>query len=117
MAAVTATSMGGTGQRTLTFTTLTGTADTFTYNASRNPVLVIFNDTGSPVSPVIDGAGAPSALPVKGYGTVDLTSGYAVGSIADGAHKTIPLNSIDQFLKGAIAITSGTGLEVALMEF
>ena len=117
MATVAATSMGGTGQRTLTFTTLTGTADTFTYNAAKNPVLVIFNDTGGALSPIIDGADAPAALPVKGYGAVDLTAGYAVGSIADGVTKVIPLASIDQFLKGAIAITGGTGLEVALMEF
>lgn len=117
MATVVATSMGGTGQRTLTFTTLTGTADVFTYNASRNPVLVIRNETGSPVSPVIDGAGASAAFPVAGVGSIDLTAGYTVGSIADGVTKAIPLASIAQYLKGVISITSGTGLEVALMEF
>lgn len=117
MATVTATSMGGSGQRTLTFTTLTGTADTFTYTASKNPVLVIKNDTGGAISPVIDGAGSSAALPVKGVGSVDLTSGYAVGSIAAGVEKVIPLQSIENYLVGAIAINSGTGLKVALMEF
>jgi hypothetical protein len=117
MATVTATSMGGTGQRTLTYVTLTGTADTFTYNASRAPVLVLFNDTGGSLSPIIDGAGASAALPVKGVGVVDLTAGYPVGSIGAGVTKAIPLDSIAQYLKGAIAITSGTGLSAALMEF
>ena len=117
MATVAATSMSGTGQRTLTYTTLTGTADVFTYTPARKPVLVIFNDTGAPLSPIIDGAGASAAYPVAGIGTIDLTGGYAVGSMDDGATKVIPLDTIDKYLVGVISITSGTGLEVALMEF
>jgi hypothetical protein len=113
MATITATSLGGSGQRTMTRTTLTGTADTFTY--TKGAILVLENPTGGALSPTITGASASSSIPVPGYGTVSAASGYAVGSIASGAAKVIPLDSISAFLTGAISITSGTGLVAALL--
>lgn len=116
MATITATSMTGSGKRTLTETTLTGTADTFTYDASKNQILVLRNPTGGGLSPTIDGAGS-TVVPVVGLGSVDVSTGYAVGSIGAGAAVTIPLNTISAYLVGAIAITSGTGLVASLMEY
>jgi hypothetical protein len=114
MATILPTNMQGSGARTVVQTTLTGTADTFTYVESASPVLVLFNDTGGSLSPVIDGNGAPTALPIPGAGTIDLSAGYAVGSIAAGASKAIPLVTIREFLRGTIAITGGTGLIATL---
>lgn len=116
MATITATNMGGTGSRAITLTTLTGTADTFAYNATASQVLYLFNDTGGSLSPVIDGSGA-TTIPVSGVGSVDVSAGYAVGSIAAGAAKAIPLDSIRHFLTGTIAITGGTGLVGSLLSF
>lgn len=116
MATIAATSMGGSGVRTITETTLTGTADTFTYVATASQVLILRNPTGGALSPVIDGNGA-TTIPVAGVGSVDVSSGYAVGSIAAGASKSIPLDTIKAYLKGTIAITTGTGLVASLLSF
>ena len=113
MATIAPTSLGGSGQRTMTRTTLTGTADTFTY--SKGAVLVLENPTGGALSPTITGASASASIPVPGYGSVSAAGGYAVGSIAAGAARVIPLDSIAAFLSGAIAITGGTGLVAALL--
>ena len=116
MATIAKTNMQGTGQRTLTETTLTGTADTFVFVAGSNPVLVLRNATGSALTPIIDGDGG-TTVPVPGVGNISVTGGYDVGSIAAGAVKAIPLNTISAFLQGAIAITGGTGLVASIMEF
>lgn len=116
MATIAKTSMQGSGQRTLAETTLTGTADTFVYVPSANPVLVLRNATAGALTPIIDGSGG-TTVPVAGVGNVDVSGGYPVGSIAAGAVKAIPLNTISAFLQGTIAITGGTGLVASLMEF
>lgn len=118
MATVTATSMTGTGQRTLTEVTLTGTLDTFTfaYEPAKEKVLIMRNATAGALTPVIDGAGA-TTVQVGGVGAVDVSGGYSVGSIAAGAVKAIPLNSIREYLAGTIAITGGTGLVCSLLEY
>ncbi len=116
MATITATLMTGAGQRTISETTLTGTADTFTYSASGKQVLIMRNNTGAPLSPVIDGASS-TVVPVAGVGNVDVSAGYAVGSIAAGVVKAIPLDSISAFLRGTIAITGGTGLVCSLLTY
>lgn len=115
MATITATDMTGSGARTVTETTLTGT-DTFTYTASKNPVLILRNDTAGALSPTIDGDGATS-VQVSGVGAVDISGGYAVGSIAAGAISSIPLTTIGEYLAGTIAVTGGTGLTAQLLEF
>lgn len=117
MATVTSTSMTGTGQRTVTEVTLDGSSDTFSYSSGSRQILILRNPTGSPISPVIDGDGASAALPVSGVGTIDLTSGYAVGSIAAGAVKAIPLDTIKNYLSGTIAINSGSGLVAVLLSY
>ena len=116
MATITATSMAGTGKRAVVEVVLTGTADTFTYVPSKKPLLIMRNDTGGALSPVIDGDGG-TVVPVQGVGDVDVSGGYAVGSIADGGEVAIPLNTISAFLTGTIAITGGTGLTCSLLHF
>ena len=112
MATIALTTSPVSGQATLTETTLTGTLDTFNYTSGKGRVLILRNPTGGAISPVIDGAGG-TTVQAKGLGTVSVASGYAVGSIAAGTAVVINLDSISEYLKGAIAITSGTDLVAA----
>lgn len=115
MPAITATSLQGSGKRTLTETTLNGSTDSFVYKPLTTPILTLRNATGGALTPVIDGNGG-TTVNVAGIGSVDVSAGYSVGSIAAGAHVVIPLNSISEYLKGTIAITGGTGIIATLME-
>ncbi len=115
MAVVAATSMNGSGARVVTLTTL-GASDTFVYNASKNPVLVLNNVTGGGLTPNIDGAGG-SNVPVAGIGSVSVASGLTLASIAAGAEVAIPLKSIEEYLRGVITMTGGTGIKASILEF
>ncbi len=114
MAAITATSMGGSGARVVTRLTL-GTSDTLTYNASRNPILILDNVTAGALTPNIDGA-AGSIVPVKGVGNVSVASGLTLASIGAGVCVAIPLESISAYLQGVITITGGSGIRASLLE-
>lgn len=103
------------GVGTLTETTLTGTADTFAYKEGQGQILVLRNPTGGALSPVINGSGNV-ATGVPGLGSVNTTTGFAVGSIPAGQARFIPLDSIALYLKGTISIATGTGLVGALLK-
>lgn len=105
----------GAGVQDLAVTTLDGTSDTFVYDATRAAFLILKNPTGGAISPVIDGDGATS-VPVGGVGSVDISAGFAVGSIAAGETKVINLAGISAYLAGTIDIASGTGLEASILE-
>lgn len=113
MAIITPTAITGSGQRTVTETALTA-SDTFTYRKGTGQVLILRNATAGALSPVIDGAGGGS-VPVSGVGTVDVSAGYAVGSVAAGVVKAIPLDSISAYLQGVIALTGGSGMIAVLL--
>ncbi len=113
MPAVAATNFNANGVAAVTETTLNG-SDTLTYTEGRSKYLILRNPTGGALSPTIDGAGATSEY-VPGLGTVTTSGGFAVGSIAAGAVKTINLETIKAYLKGVIAIANGTGLVAILV--
>lgn len=113
MATITKTSTGGTGARALAETTLTA-SDTFTYAPNTGMVLSLRNPTAGALSPVIDG-NAGTTVGVPGVGNIDVSGGYAVGSIAAGAAVAIPLDSIRHYLQGTIAVTGGSGLIATLI--
>lgn len=116
MATITATSMAGQGDRAVTWTTLTA-SDTFTYNSGRSPVLILRNATGGPLTVNIDGDGATTKA-VAGLGAdVDVSGGFDTSAIADGTTRAIPLTTISAYLSGTIAVTGGTGITAALLEF
>ena len=115
MATIAATSMQGAGKRSVTLTTMTA-SDTFTYKSGQGQILILRNTTAGALTPVIDGAGS-TTYPVQGIGSVDVSTGYAVGSIAAGAEVAIPLDTIRAYLTGVITITGGTGLSASLLEF
>lgn len=115
MATIVATNANQNGTVAVTETTLTGTLDTFTYRSGVKQTLILRNPTAGAISPVIDGSGV-TTLGVEGVGTIDLSAGFAVGSIAAGAVKSIRTDSIARYLLGTIAITSGTDLVATLIE-
>lgn len=114
MPAITATSRRGTDKVTVTETTLNG-SDSFVYKQGVDAILTLRNATGGALSPVIDGDGG-STLGVPGLGEVDISGGFAVGSIAPAAVVSINLDKINAFLSGTIAINTGTGLVATLLE-
>lgn len=115
MANIISTSLQGSGVRTVTRTTLTA-SDTFTYNSDAQAVLILDNITAGALTVTIDGASG-TTVPVQGVGPVSVASGYSTGVIAAGACVAIPLDSIGQFLQGAIAVTGGLGIRASLVEF
>ena len=113
MAEITQTLLTGSGQRTVAETTL-GASDTLTYRPNTGQVLILRNATAGALTPVIDGDGG-TTVPVPGLGAVDVSSGYAVGSIAAGVTKAIPLDTIAAYLRGTVALTGGTGIVASLL--
>lgn len=117
MPALTSTSLRAGGVITPTENTLTS-SDTFTWDPTvPGAVLVLRNGTGGSLSPTITGSTASAAIPVKGFGSVSAAGGLAVGSIAAGATRVIPLDSRREFLQGVITITGGTGITATLLQF
>lgn len=114
MATITATNIRGVGQIELAEVTLTGTADTFTYTIGKDQVLIMRNPTGGAISPVIDGDGG-TTVTREGVAVVDVSGGYAVGSIPAAEARAIRLDTINAYLQGVIAINSGTGLVCSLL--
>ena len=112
---ITKTDMRNTGSAAVADTTLNGT-DSFAYTPNRGALLVLRNPTAGALSPVIDGDGA-TTVGVVGVGSIDISAGYAVGSIAAGATKAVRLDAIREYLAGTIAVTSGSGLVASLLEF
>lgn len=115
MGTITPTSMTGTGDRVVNETTMTS-SDTFAFKSSARSILVLRNPTGGALTPTIDGDGA-STVGVSGVGNVDISSGFALASIPAGDVAAIPLDTISRYLDGTIAITGGTGLVAALLEY
>lgn len=115
MATIVATNVKANGTVAVTETTLTGTLDTFTYKTGVNQTLVFRNATAGALTPVLDGASS-TTVPVAGVGSIDVSAGFSVGSIAAGAVKSIQTDSIYAYLQGTIAITGGTGLVATLLE-
>lgn len=112
---ITKTNVRISGAAAVAETTLNGTTDAFTYVAGRGALLVLRNPTAGALTPVIDGDGA-SSVAVSGVGSVDVSAGYSVGSIAAGAVKVVRLDSIREYLAGTIAVTGGTGLIASILE-
>ena len=114
MATVAATNMTGPGARAVVETTLDDDDDGFVYTPRRGSVLIMRNPTGAAISPVIDGDGGTTVVK-RGVGEIDVSPGYAVGSIGAGLAAAIPLDTISDYLQGDIAINDGDGLVCSLL--
>ncbi|MFA9232071.1 MAG: hypothetical protein ACEQSU_15205 [Microgenomates group bacterium] len=116
MAAITPTSMTGFGSRVATEVTLSA-SDTLAYDPGvPGSILTLRNPTGGALSPVITGSLANPAIPIANYGIVSAASYTGIGSIAAGAARVIPLDSISQYLAGTVTITAGTGLVATFLK-
>lgn len=113
MPAVTMTVMPAAGRATVTETTLNG-SDSLTYIPGAGQVLILRNPTGGPITPVIDGAGG-TTVTRRGLGQVSVAAGYSVGAIAAGTTVMVALDVIADYLQGAVAIASGSGLVASLI--
>jgi hypothetical protein len=114
MAVITPTSTISNTEVEATITTL-GASDTFTYTAGKTKFLVINNVTAGALTPNIDGDGATTAY-LAGYGAVDLTGGYTLGSIAADEVFVLPLDAIRHYLQGVITVTGGDDAEAYILE-
>lgn len=91
-----------------------GASDTFTFQSGTHQVLILRNPTGGAISPVIDGDDG-GIVQLEGYGRRNVVAGYPPFSIAAGAVKVLPLDTMSAALQGVITITSGAGLVAILL--
>ena len=115
MATITTDGISGFGAKTLTGVTLTA-SDSFVLSRGKNQTLIIQNDTGAAITPNIVGDLADT-VSVSGVGSVDVSSGYDVPSIADGEAVAIPLDSIYRYLDGEITMTGADGATAYLFYY
>lgn len=113
MAAVTPTSMLGSGARTVSALTA-GASDTITYQSG--DILLINNITAGALTPLIDGDGG-TTWPAPGIGNVSVSGGLSLSAIAAGDMVAIPMDTIKAYLQGTITITGGDGAEISLLRF
>ncbi len=116
MPAIVATSMLGPGSRVITETTLNGT-DSFTFNPTKYPVMILKNTTAGPLTATFVGSTA-TTVSFDGVPSVSVAAGYATTAIAATTGVVaVPLNSIKEYLRGTLTITGGTGLTATLLEY
>ena len=99
---------------TVLVATMAGT-NTLQFQPGEQQFLVIENSTGSAINPLIKGLSAPDDYNVQGLGEIDLSGGYAVGSIAAGVSVALPLHNIHRWLKGSIELTGVTGAKAYIV--
>jgi hypothetical protein len=115
MAAISVTSKNVAGPFNATLTTLTS-SDTMTYTPNVGQELFLWNPTGSPVVVTVDGAGGTTVpVPDAGAATFSVASGLAITVPANGVSIT-KLDTVKAYLKGAIAVTGGTGVLAAILQ-
>lgn len=102
------------GQQDLTFTTLDGANDEFTFTGQAHEYLIVRNPTGGTINATLIGAQAPATVECDGIGTVSVTAEPL--DLLTTEDKTLYLNEISTKLQGLTTITGGTGLEVAWVE-
>lgn len=113
MPALTYQTLDKTDQTSLTLTTLDN-SDTFTYKAV-DSVLLMSNTSGASITFTMEGDGAPATKFLSGVGNVAV-SPVSV-TVANGAYEMLPLRFYDEVLSGVVTITTGGGLDVALIEY
>jgi hypothetical protein len=107
MAALTATTLQGGGSRACTENTLTS-SDTFTIDPAKRAFMVLFNPTGSTITPTISSTLPAFDLPGSMV-SVNPSTGVAVAVLA-GEWRVINLTESYRMLDGACTIASGTSL-------
>lgn len=110
MAALTATTMQGAGQRTMTPNTLTS-SDTFPFTQGTGQLLIFYNSTGSTITPQIKGDGVSGNYIAPDMGTsYSLSSGLNTVAVTAGNWWIVNLDDCRQYLAPTNTITLGSGL-------
>lgn len=115
MAEIAKTSVTGSGELTVTITTL-GASDTLVFKKGVNATLVLNNVSGGALTPLLVGADA-TTQPCEGVGNVDVSGGFQLASVGVGVTVAIPLDSISGYLKGTITVTGADAIEAQLLEY
>lgn len=93
---------------TLTKTTL-GASDTLVYASGTRQVLNLHNTTGGSLTVTIDGSGGTTVSPAGLGAPVDVSAGFGI-TVAAGAHKAVPLDTISAYLAGTVTLTGAATL-------
>ena len=112
MAAIVSTSILASGAVVVAETTL-GASDTFEYGSGS--ILMLRNASGGALTPKIDGADG-TTVKVDGLPPVDVSAGYTLASVANGAVVAIRLDGIHEHLKGVITITGADAMVATLLQ-
>jgi len=115
MAAITITDVSGQGEVVVTETTL-GASDTLAFASGQKMTLFLRNASGGALTPKIDGD-AGTVVAVDGVGDVDVSGGYTMASIANGAVAAIHLDTIEEYCRGVVTVTGGTGIVATVTRF
>jgi len=91
-------------------------SDTLAYASEQSMVLILRNGSGGALTPKLDGADG-ALVSVEGVGSVDVSAGYIMESIADGAVVAIRLDGIKEFLPGVLTITGADGITATCIRF
>lgn len=113
MAAVVAQALIKETTHTITLTALTGTSDTFTPNKTASQLLMLVNDTASPIVITMAGDGAPATFKAQGF-PAETVSPLSF-TVPANAQVTQYINTLSGLLAGVVTITGGTGLSAALL--
>jgi hypothetical protein len=111
--AVIASTLKTVGHRVVTETTMTS-SDTLVYQPDTGQILILRNATAGGLTVTLTGSASVSAS-FPGVPFVATSGGFSTGSIAAGALRAIPLDTIGEFLKGTVTLTGGTGIVASLL--
>lgn len=84
-------------------------SDTLTYESGTNQIIVLYNPTGSTISPKFTGSTATTISPDGYGGTVSVSTGKSV-PVAAGTTVVVHLDDIRAYLSGNVTVTLGTGI-------
>jgi len=96
--------------------TVLGASDTLAFASGQKMVLMLRNTSGGALTPKLDGADG-TTVDVPGIGPVDVSAGYTMASIPNGATVAIALDSIKEFCKGTLTITGADGMTATCVRY
>lgn len=108
MAALTTTTLQGGGSRAATENTLTS-SDTFAIEHGKQAFMILFNPTGSTVTPVLS-SGLPSFAIPDMMATINPSNNFTV-AVTAGEWRLVNLTETYRMVDGSVTIASGTGLK------
>lgn len=97
-------------------TTLTGTADNFTYVPNSRQILTLRNPTAGAITAAKLVGTTATTVAVAGAIPTDVSTGLTIGSIGIGATRVIQLDQVSAYLSGVCSVTGGTGLVAVLTD-